>query len=340
VLGFTSYTSGGDITPSFEADLAAASSLYFSSDETDGNTGNETVGLRTELYANSTASGDVLIYDLANGNTRTITSTSTSSEGIYYSGLNDAVIHASRSDLSLEYYSGISGTMDGDMVTADFTSTADLNSPREIAVYGKNIVVSANGENKLYVYTFTNAAFALQNVFKINCNLWGITFMGDDLLAVVDKTGDLAVFTDFLSNTTDGVLAPDKQITIEGIVRTHGITYSSSDDVLVMTDIGDAANTADDGGFQVIGNFSSLFVATDNGGTISLGDQVRVAGSETLMGNPIDVAYDNRTKAVYIAEIGNSKILEFKNIGESGGNIPPTGTQDFPSAASVYLYSN
>jgi hypothetical protein len=65
VLGFTSYTSGGDITPSFEADLAAASSLYFSSDETDGNTGNETVCLRTELYANSTASGDVLIYDLA-----------------------------------------------------------------------------------------------------------------------------------------------------------------------------------------------------------------------------------------------------------------------------------
>ncbi len=340
VLGFTAYSSGGDIAPSFQEDLAAPSSVYFSSDETDGNTGNETVGLRTELYANSTASGDVLIYDLEGGTVKTITSTSTSSEGIYYSGLNDAVIHASRSDLTLEYYSGISGTMDGDMVTADFSSTADLISPREIAVYGKTVVVSDNGENKFYVYTFTNAAFTLQNIFKINCNLWGITFMGDDLLAVVDKSSDLAVFTDFLSNTTDGVIAPDKQITIEGIVRTHGITYSASDDVLIMTDIGDAANTTDDGGFQIIKNFSTRFEGTDNGGTIALGDQVRVAGSETLMGNPIDVAYDNRTKAIYVAEIGNSKILEFKNVGDSGGNIAPTGIQDFPSAASVYLYSN
>ncbi len=340
VLGFTGFSAGGNIAPSFQADLSMASSLYFSSDETDGNTGVETLAFRSELYANTTASGDVFIYDALNGTQKVITAESASSEGIYYSGLNDALIHASRSDLLLEYYSDISMTSDGDMVTPAFESSADLVSPREIAVSGQKVVVSDNGSSKFYVYTYTNAAFNLENTFTINCNLWGITFMGDDLVAVVDLSGDIVVFNDFLSNTTDGVLNADKQVTVEGIVRTHGITYSASDDVLLLTDIGDAANTADDGGFQIIPNFFSLIAATENMGTIALSAQIRVSGSESQMGNPIDIAYDNRSKSIFIAEIGNSKILEFKNIPEGGGNIAPSESIDFPSAASVYMYSN
>lgn len=340
VLGFTSYSSGGNIAPSFTADLMAASSIYFSSDETDGNNGVETMGLRAELYATTVASGEVLVYDVTASTTKRITTESMSSEGIFYSGFNDAIIQASRSELALQYYSGISSTMDGDNIMADFASTMDLVSPREIAVYANKVVVSDNGPNKFFVYTFTNNSFTLTNTFTINCNLWGIAFKGKDLLAVVDQTGDLAVFTDFFSNTSDGVIAPDKQITIEGIVRTHGITYSASDDLLVMTDIGDAANATDDGGFQVIQDFTNKFNAVSEGGTLALSDQIRVAGDQTQMGNPIDVAYDTHSHTIYVTEVGNGKLLEFMNILEGGGNIAPSAAQDFEGASSVYIYTN
>lgn len=37
----------------------------------------------------------------------------------------------------------------------------------------------------------------LKNTFDIDFAVWGIEFIGDDLFAVVDKTADLAVFTNF-----------------------------------------------------------------------------------------------------------------------------------------------
>lgn len=340
VLGFTSIGSGGDLTPSFNADLTSASSLYFSSDETDGDTGDSSTAFTSELYTTSTANGDIVVYDLLSGSSKTLTSTSTSSEGIYFSGLNDFAIQASRSNLMLEYYSGISSTMDGDNISPDFSSNADLNSPREIAVYGDKVVVADNGENKFFVYSYTGSSFTLENTFDAGFPVWGITFKGGDLLAVVDTTSDLAIYADFFSNTTDGAITATKRFTVEGIVRTHGIDYSEADDVLIMTDIGDAGNTTDDGGFHVIAGASALLDATSDGGTLALANQIRFAGAATQMGNPIDVAYDHKTKSVYIAEIGNSKILGFSAVLSGGGDVAPTLSNDLESAASLYLYNN
>lgn len=340
VLGFTSIGNGGNLTPSLSKDLPTASSIYFSSDETDGDIGDETVGQRTLLYATSTANGNITVYDGMGMLLKTVTSASTSSEGIYYNAYDDFLIQASRSNLMVENYDGFSGIADGSTIIPSYSSTADLMSPREIAVKGDRVVVSDNGENKFYVYCFDGSSFKLVNTFTINCNLWGITFMGDDLLAVVDLSGDLAVFNDFLSNTTDGVVAADKQITIEGIVRTHGIDYSEADDVLVMTDIGDAADASTDGGFQVIQDFSNKFGALSNRGTIALADQTRVAGPSTLMGNPIDIAYDSKTKTVFIAEVGNGWILGFSDALNANGDIAPAVQNDLMAASSIYLYNN
>ncbi len=341
VLGYTSIADGGDLTPSYSQDLMAASSIYFSSDETDGDIGNETVGQRSLLYATSTANGNISVYDGMGALLKTVTSESEASEGIYYSALYDFVTQASRSNLQLEYYGGFSGIADGSMATADFVSSADLVSPREIAVSGDKVVVSDNGENKFYIYSFNGSSFTLTSTLITNCNLWGITFKGDDLLAVVDISSDLAVYEDFIANnTSDGVIVPSKQITIEGIVRTHGIDYSEADDVLVMTDIGDAADANTDGGFQVIQNFSAKLDATSDGSSIALSDQTRVAGASTLMGNPIDVAYDNKTKTVFIAEVGNSKILGFSDVLNASGDVAPAINNDLMSASSIYLYSN
>ena len=109
---------------------------------------------------------------------------------------------------------------------------------------------------------------------------------------------------------------------------------------MVMTDIGDAADANTDGGFQITQNFATKLAAVNDGGTLSLSDQTRVAGSMTEMGNPIDVAYDHKTKTVFIAEIGNGKVLAFSDVLNASGNIAPAVSNDLMSAASIYLYNN
>ncbi|WP_373518502.1 hypothetical protein [Pricia sp.] len=341
VLGYTSIGDGGDLAPSYSKDLMAASSIYFSSDETDGNTGDESVGQLTMLYTTNNANGDINVYDSQVGLQKTVISESEASEGIYYDAMNDNVIQASRSNLRLENYGGFWDIPNGSAVNADFVSTTDLVSPREIAVSGDRIVVSDNGENKFYVYSYDGSSFKLISTLVTNCNLWGITFRGNDLLAVVDKSSDLAIYYDFLnSNKTDGVVAPDKQITIEGIVRTHGIDYNEAEDVLVMTDIGDADDAITDGGFQVIQGFTAQLEATPDGSSIAQSEQIRVSGTSTRLGNPLDVAYDHKTQTVYIAEVGNGKILGFSDVLNTNGNVAPTNHTDLTSASSIYLYNN
>ena len=341
VLGFDVKDSGGDWSPSFVRELPAASSIYFSSDETDGNTGVTTIGQTTVLYATSTANGNIFQFDATGNSLKTTTTQSESSEGIYYNALDDILVQASRSAMQLEAYAAFSTVADGSTVAASFTSPTDLMSPREIAVYGNKIVVADNAENRFFVYSHDGSSFRLINNFRFECRgVWGITFKGDDLLAVVDNTGDLAIFNDFFTKyTVDGDIIPEKIITIQGIVRTHGIDYSESDDVLVMTDIGDAANVTDDGGFQVIQGFSAKLEAIENGGTISLSEQTRVAGPATMMGNPIDIAYDNDSKSVYIAEVGNGKILWFSDVLNASGDVAPA-FWDLDQASSIFLYNN
>ena len=341
VLGFTNIGEGGNLAPTFNKDLAMASSIYFSSDETDGDIGTETTGQVTYLYSTNNANGDINVYDGMGTLVKTVTSESTASEGIYYSALNNAVIQASRSNLKLENYADFSGSADGSSITSSFASAAELMSPREIAVSGDKVVVSDNAEHKFYVYSYEGAAFTLMNTFEVDFNVWGVTFKGENLLAVVDVTSDLAIFENFFENNmTDGAITADKQITIEGIVRTHGIDYSEADDVLVMSDIGDAADANTDGGFQVIQDFSKKLDATEDGGSIALADQTRIAGAATLMGNPIDVAYDHKTKTVFVAEVGNGKILGFTDVLNSSGNVAPSINNDLAMASSIYLYSN
>ncbi len=194
-------------------------------------------------------------------------------------------------------------------------------------------------DGRLFIYERNGNSFTLRNTITTDFKFWGITFIGTDLYAVVDADNELAVFEDFLLNSSDAVVSATKRIVVEGIVRTHGLTYDNDSDTMIMTDIGDAANTQDDGGFHVIHNFTSKFDATDNGETLSVGQQVRVSGANTLLGNPVDVAYDGNTGTVYIAEAGNGggRILAFDTIG-SGGNLTPTVNNDLAAASAVFLY--
>tara|TARA_R110002051_G_scaffold265288_1_gene325203 strand:- start:212 stop:2311 length:2100 start_codon:yes stop_codon:yes gene_type:complete len=352
VLGFTDIGSGGNISPSFSKDLAGASSIYFSSDETDGQTGMESMTKTTNLYATSTADGNITVYNGSGSLINTIMSGATGAEGIYYSALQDILIQGARTPTAgLQYFDMFSTA--GANTTADFTAVANSNltSPREIAVYGNKVVVSDNVSGMLLVYSYSGSSFTLVNSFTPDFvdltgtlrSVWGITFKGNDLLAVIDGPGSnqLAIYEDFLTaNTTNGSISATKTIGISGIVRTHGIDYSEADDVLVMTNIGLAAGGALDGGIHVVQNFSALLANTANGGTIATSNQTIIQGAATLMNNPIDVAYDSKTKTVFVADVAQGAIYGYTNALTQGANIAPSINNTLTAAASIYLYNN
>ena len=315
----------------------------------DDNTGMDT-SLSTYLFASNNSDGNITNYNvssLTNVMSTTLITTSTAADGIYYDKNNDVVVQASRSNFSLEGYSDVSLNTGGSSISVGISGSTDMTSPRELAVNGNFYVVADNADvdgdtntpdGRLFIYTKSGNSFTLRNVITTDFKLWGITFDGEDLYAIVDTTNQLAVFTNFLSNTSDTTVSASKTIVVEGIVRTHGLTYDAMSDTMVLTDIASAMNGQDDGGFHVIENFTSKFNNTAAGATLALSQQVRVAGSSTLLGNPVDVAYDSATKTVFIAEAGNGggRILAFNNI-DNGGNISPVVNTDLASASSVFL---
>ncbi|WP_339924147.1 hypothetical protein [uncultured Cyclobacterium sp.] len=295
------------------------------------------------LFVTSNATGDINTYAFKEDGgveMNRFTTLSTGNEGIHYDEASDDLIVASRSALQVNVYGGVSNVLMNPSLSLDLggSGAADLMNPRAMAVNGNTMVIADNQQNQFFVYTKSGNSLTLKNTFDIDFAVWGIEFIGDDLFAVVDKTADLAVFNNFSSNTSDGMLQASKKVTIEGIERTHGLAYDRMKDMMVMTDIGDAENTEDDGGFHLIENFSSTFNNTSDGGTIGMAAQIRVAGAATMMGNPIDVAYDSESGTVYIAEIGNGggRVLAFSNY-ENGGNVSPSWNVALGGASSLYL---
>lgn len=301
------------------------------------------------LFTSNNSDGNISILDvtnMSNVQSKTLITTSTAADGVYYDASADAVFQASRSNLNLEGFYNVDMLLNNTTASIDISSTTDMESPREVAVNGDYYVVADNSDvdgdsntpdGRLFVYQKTSNNFVLRNTITTNFKLWGIVFSGADLYAIVDTTDQLAVFNNFLSNTTDQTLMASKTISIEGIVRTHGIALDGN--TMVLTDIGVASGTATsatDGAFHIISDFSSKFNNTANGGTLALSEQVRVEGSSTLLGNPVDVAYDATTNTVFIAEAANGKILAFNNIG-SGGNLSPVIDYNLASASAVYL---
>ena len=326
-----------------------AGTLFTSCSDDDDNMTNPTPN-STFVYASNNSNGNVTVYDVtdaSNISTKTFITASVAADGIYADG-NGTVVQASRTDNGLEGFNISSDLTSGSVIDIAIDGSNDMDSPREVAVNGNTFVVADNADvdgdtntpdGRLFIYTRSGNSFTLQNTITTDFKLWGITFIGNDLYAVVDATNELAVFTNFLSNTTDTTLSASKRIAIEGIVRTHGLTYDAASDIMIMTDIGEASNPDTDGGFHVIDGFMSKFNSTMAGGTLAVSQQTRVAGSSTLLGNPVDVAYDAATGTVFIAEAGNGggRILAFNSIG-SGGNIAPVVNNSLASASAVYLY--
>lgn len=315
-----------------------------SDDDSNGNSNDP----QLELFASSNTSGAITYTDLLSTmpTARTFTTGSTDADGIYFDDDRNEVIIASRTNNRLEVYgnfrnalttAGTSLTMTANSTTGDFTNA------REIAVDDNRVVVvqdqaEVNGNtNKLFVYQRTATGFTLEKTFNIGFKLWGIDIEDGNLFAVVDLTGDIAVFNNIFSKPS-GDLTPDKRVTIEGLTRTHGITYSDSDNTMILTDVG-LATSMTDGGIVVIENFNSVFTSTATGGTIALANQKRIYGPNSLLGNPVDVSYDDSTNRIYIAERlnGGGQVLSFAYPTSAQADAAPLATRLEPGVTGIYL---
>lgn len=299
------------------------------------------------LVTSSNTSGKITYTNLlaTTPTVKSFTITSLDAEGISYNSESDAVIVASRTANKLETYSGIKNALAAgtDNLMLSLSSiTGDFTNARETAVSGDIVVVAqdqlaSNGMiNKLFVYKKTTAGFTLSKTFTTDFKLWGIHINNNDLFAVADLTGDLVYFKDFMSNAS-GTITATKRVTIAGLTRSHGITYSSSDDVMILTDVASAASGTD-GGLIIIKNFSSVFNMTATGTTIALMNQIRLYGPNSTLGNPVDVAYDNVTKKIYVAERLNAggQVLTY-SFPIASGDLAPIDVRAEAGVTSVFL---
>ncbi|GHA71158.1 hypothetical protein [Pontibacter akesuensis] len=296
----------------------------------------------TTAYVSSNTSGMVTmlkVKDLLGIAVEQKNIASMDADGIYYNESRDEIILASRTTNRVEIYQ----KKGNGALEIKTTSTPDFTNPREIAVSGNMIVVVQDGDpainnnmNRLHVYERTPSGVRYRNVYDVDFNLWGIHADGNTLYAVVDNTGDIVSFENFFANKS-GMIQPSKRVTIEGLVRTHGITHSSEDNKMILTDIGDAAS-ATDGALVVISNFSSVFGSTANGGMIGTANQIRISGANTMLGNPVDVGYDAESEHIYVAERANGggKVLLFE-MPKTNGNPAPEYSTGVAGASSVYV---
>lgn len=267
---------------------------------------------------------------------------SSDADGVIYDDDNERLIIASRSNNRLEVYTDLEKTELSANLILNYSSNQDFSNARKLAKSANKVLVvqdanaGNNNENKFFVYQLNNSSASLINTYEIRANLWDAQFAGNKLYAVHDNSDTLAVYNNVLDNN-DGVVTADLKVQIEGIVRTHAFYYVHQEDLMLLTDIGDA-DSGTDGAIHIISDFSIKLGLAGNNGAISLDDQIVIAGNNTELGNPVGITYDAENEKIYVAERKSEggKVLQF-DLPTVNGNQAPTFSQNFAGAAAVYF---
>lgn len=133
----------------------------------------------------------------------------------------------------------------------------------------------------------------------------------NDRLYAAGTTGDVLVYDDFFAMGASAVPSRTIRVAAAGVVSNiHGIVHDLNSDTLIVTDVGDAGN-ASDGSLYVIENAS-----TASG---EVAPRATIAGSETALGNPVDLAFDGMH--AYIAEKSNDQVLVYRDVLDLQGMV-------------------
>ncbi len=296
-----------------------------------------------QVFASSNTTGQVTVLGISEGNmisTSSFAAAGMDADGIYYDEAADRLYQLNRSGNVINAYDNVLATLSANgMPMVSGTSSSDFMNGREIAISGNRLVVAQdatddNGGNKFHLYTIDGSTITYQRSMDATINLWGIHAYGETLYAIEDNSDRLVTYENFFSMS--GTAMPTSSVTIEGMVRTHGLTYWPNTDMMILTDVG-AASSPDDGAVTVIKGFGAA--AAD--GNISLAEQLIIEGDATFLGNPVDVAIDINRMMIYVAERANGggRILGFA-MPTTSGNFAPTYNAEVPGASAVYLSGN
>ncbi len=276
--------------------------------------------------------------------------TTDDAEGIYYDNTRDIVYQADRENNRINAYNRLStneassGILPSAISTSDFSNSRGLTSDKNIAIVAQDASEENGQQNALLMYDISANEIILRNQFTVDFALWDIQLVGNTLYAVQDGTDSLAVFNNFLANS-DGQVAPDFKIRIEGIVRTHGLYYSLTEDLMVMTDIGDPTSGIRDGQIVLIEDFNLKLSAAlqEPEKTISSTDMLFINGANTTLQNPVDVVYHSTANRIIVAERatngGMLLAFEYPEQVDSSNmfNLTPSYSVSYNGISNLYI---
>ena len=226
----------------------------------------------------------------------------------------DDLLVADRDNARLALFEDVLDEDNEDRVNVGATSVVNIPNARGVAVNrefgGARVAVAQSGNdangnvNKIFLFDAARTDLEPLAEVRVDFQLWGLEWDGDALIAVMDQTDSVAVFEDFdeAESTGDSTfLEPTYKFRVAGLTRTHGVTYAEDDDILFLTDIGEADDDGD-GAVHVVTNWRGAARADARDGNLGLDRQVRIAGASTFLGNPVDVAYDDDNNHLFVAE--------------------------------------
>gem|GEM_PF-378478 len=295
-----------------------------------------------QLFASSNTAGQIAVFNILASNAKVndfIDIMNADADGIFYDTDADVLYQLNRTDNVIHAYSDVSSALvanETPEITA--TSTSDFTNGREITWMGDKLIVAedandTNGGNQFFIYDASPSSITLDKVLKSEVDVWGILALGSSLIAVKDNSGSVVIMDDFLGHSP-GVVLVDKSIAVTNLLRTHGLAYDAASDKMILTDIGDAEEDGD-GAIVMITDWT----AASADGMISELEQVRIDGDSTLLGNPVDVAYDASGGSIYVAERANNggRILGFNMSDISMGEYKPGYIYNFEGASAVAI---
>jgi len=301
----------GDVSPTISRPYAVPEAVYYSAST-------------NTLYASNTATPEVGVFDGAFSAwimaPTMIASNQADGNGIAYDDATGYVTQLSRATSTVKVFDAA-----GMMITQ--FSDPGIVSGREIALDLNNNVlyVASNSDSTIHVYDDPynlSGVVSANRVMSLNGEPWGISYdaAGDRLFVAKDKTSAFQVYNN--PSSLDGMTMPSNEIAIMGATRTHGITYSSILDVLVVTEIGAASGGTfnEDGGYYLFAGVSTSIAM----GATTIAPTRSVIGLNTQMGNPVDVAIDDRDGGnyIYIAEKTNGGSLLIFDAAANGDVAP------------------
>ncbi len=214
-----------------------------------------------------------------------------------------------------------------------------LNAPKGLDVVEARgiVLVADNGNSTVRAFSLeASGNVAPSFVTNLPAAPWDLDYdpAGDRLyVALVD--GTVAVFDAYLATDPDvatpaRIIIPSTAANAKLSVNLHGIVHDAINDVLLLSDVGQAL-------FSTDGQLFAINAASTADGSTAVAVHITSGlGSSSQLGNPVDIAFDGTH--LYVAEKSNDLVMRFDNILTSpGGDVAPSASFSLASVESVAL---